>query len=100
MSPARVLQACCVLLLTSTMLRAQEIPTAENLKSFAEARNNTYAQQLESYLRTWLVDQYAERAGFAWHRDYSSVDAFLRSVEPQRARWRNVLKPPSFVKTG
>jgi fermentation-respiration switch protein FrsA (DUF1100 family) len=78
----------------------QEPSAGGNLKSFEEERTNAYAKQLESYLRGWLVDQYPDRAANAWNRDYSSVDAFLRSVEPNRVRWRQVLKPPRWSKTG
>jgi hypothetical protein len=37
-------------------------------------------------LKEYLVDQYSERSSSAWNRDYSSIDAFLRSVEPNRGR--------------
>jgi hypothetical protein len=80
--------------------RTQEPLASGNLKSFEEERTNAYAKQLESYLRGWLVDGYPERAAKAWNRDYSSVDAFLRSVEANRVRWRQVLKPPLWTKTG
>jgi len=68
---------------------------------FENQRNKTYAEQLEKYLSTYLVDQYAERAARAWNRDYSSIDAFQRSVEPNRRRWESVvIKPPALSKTG
>src|SRR5690606_7905092 len=35
-----------------------------------------------------------------WKRDYSSSDALVRSVEPNRQRWRDVLRPPVLQKTG
>jgi hypothetical protein len=47
-----------------------------------------------------------ERAQFrnmstkAWNRDYSSAEAFLKSVEPNRARWRKVIRPPALATTG
>jgi dienelactone hydrolase len=64
-------------------------------------RNKTYSNQLEGYLRSYLVDQYDERAAKAWNRDYSSIDAFERSVEPNRKRWESVvIKPPVLRKTG
>jgi len=64
-------------------------------------RTDAYASQLENYLRLVLVEQYADRAGKAWNRDYSSIDAFKRSVEPNRARWESVvIKPPVLRKTG
>jgi dienelactone hydrolase len=64
-------------------------------------RTNAYASQLENYLRQYLVDQYDARAENAWHRDYSSIDAFKRSVESNRRRWESVvIKPPLLVKSG
>ena len=64
-------------------------------------RTNAYASQLENYLKLYLVDQYNERAANEWHRDYSSVDAFKRSVEPNRIRWESVvIKPPVLKKSG
>lgn len=64
-------------------------------------RTNAYATQLENYLRLYLVNQYDERAANAWHRDYSSIDAFKRSVEINRKRWESVvIKPPVLTKSG
>ncbi|HBE42532.1 MAG TPA: hypothetical protein DDW27_15290 [Bacteroidales bacterium] len=64
-------------------------------------RTDLYATRLENYLRMYLVDQYNERAEKFWNRDYSSPDAFIRSVEPNRERWRSVvIKPPVLSKTG
>ncbi len=68
---------------------------------FENKRNQAYSDQLEKYLRTYLVDQYDERNAKLWNRDYSSQDAFVRSVEPNRRRWEtNVMKPPVLTKTG
>jgi len=64
-------------------------------------RTNAYARQLENYLKLYLVDQYDQRAANAWHRDYSSIDAFERSVESNRAKWKSVvIKPPVLIKSG
>lgn len=64
-------------------------------------RTDAYAAQLENYLKQYLIDQYDERAAKAWNRDYSSIDAFVRSVEPNRARWKSVvIKPPVLIKSG
>jgi hypothetical protein len=35
-----------------------------------------------------------------WNRDYSSADALVRSVEPNRRRWEEVLSPPVLMKSG
>ena len=71
-----------------------------DFKQLEEKRTDAYAAQLEAWLRDYLVDQYPQRAGQAWHRDYTSIEAFLKGVEPQRLGWRNVIKPPALVKTG
>jgi len=71
-----------------------------DFKQLEEERTEAYATQLEAWLRDYLVDQYPQRAAQAWHRDYTSVAAYLKSVEPQRLGWRNVIKPPALVKTG
>ncbi len=64
-------------------------------------RTDAYASQLEKYLSNYLVTQYDERAASSWHRDYSSIDAFERSVMPNRERWKSVvIKPPVLTKTG
>jgi hypothetical protein len=76
----------------------QEVPGSAE---FEDKRNKEYADQLEMYLRHMLVDQYEERANKYWNRDYSSIDAFRRSTEPNRRRWESVVvKPPLLKKTG
>ncbi|MFH1268532.1 MAG: hypothetical protein ABIK89_22645, partial [Planctomycetota bacterium] len=79
---------------------AQDAPADPDPKKQEESRNDAYAAQLEAYLARWLVEEYPERAAKAWNRDYSSVEAFLKSVEPNRRRWLNVLKPPALEKAG
>jgi len=74
--------------------------TADDLKQFEEDRTDDYAGQLEAYLRKWLVEDYPGRADKAWKRDYRSIEAFEKSVEPNRRRWREVVKPPELEKTG
>lgn len=64
-------------------------------------RSNAYEKELADYLKVYLVDEYEERAAKAWNRDYSSIDAFKRSVKPNREKWESmVIKPPVFRKTG
>ncbi|MHB8902072.1 MAG: dienelactone hydrolase family protein [Thermoguttaceae bacterium] len=83
---------------------SEPAPLAESAEggaaAFEQERTDAYAEQLEGYLRKWLVDDYPERAGRAWHRDYSSVEAFLKSVEPNRRRWQAVIRPLALQKTG
>lgn len=91
-------------LLLSVIIQAAAFPCTapaqEAWKAAEEARTDSYEQQLESYLLDWILDGYRERSEAAWNRDYSSIDAFVRSVEPNRARWRDVVKAPVIVKTG
>lgn len=79
--------------------RAEAGP-AEDLKASEEQRTDDYAAQLETYLGKWLVDDYPDRAEKVWNRNYEDLDAYLKSVEPNRRRWRNVIKPPELTKTG
>lgn len=73
----------------------------DNSAGFEAKRNQLYSDQLEDYLRHYLVDEYADRVSRYWNRDYSGMDAFLRSVESNRRRWKTeVVKPPVLVKTG
>ena len=69
-------------------MRAAEGPNGTDdaaLAKLEEKRTDAYAAQLEAWLRQYLVDQYPQRAATVWHRDYSSIEAFLKSVEPNRA---------------
>lgn len=49
-------------------------------------RQNLMRHETEDFLRA-LSEQYPARQPEFWQRDYSSVDAFLTSVEPNRRRW-------------
>ncbi|EON75294.1 hypothetical protein ADIS_4207 [Lunatimonas lonarensis] len=64
------------------------------------ARTDAYEQQLENYLRHYLVEAYEDRTADQWNRDYSSPAALERSVIPNRMRWAAVLSPPALHKTG
>jgi len=68
--------------------------------SLKEERTGKYKEQLEHYLQQWIIEDYPDRADKAWNRDYSSFDAFKRSVESNRERWRDILNPPALRKTG
>jgi hypothetical protein len=65
-----------------------------------EGRNNAYALELEQHLRTYIVEEYPARAARAWHRDYASQKAFLKSVEPNRRRYRAFAAPPDLRVSG
>lgn len=91
---------CACLLITMFPAIGQESSSSLLPEQAEEERTNAYEEQLENYLRQYLVDQYDARAADTWHRDYSSVDAFVRSVAPNRERWEKVINPPVFRKTG
>jgi len=63
-------------------------------------RNEAYGNELEQYFRDYLVTQYPERAASAWHRSYENEEAFLKSVEPNRQRYRRIFSPPDLKATG
>src|SRR5689334_18421691 len=63
-------------------------------------RNEAYGNELEQYFRDYLVTQYPERAAKAWHRSYENEGAFLKSVEPNRQRYRRILSPPDLKPSG
>jgi len=94
--------AFAVVLLTSRInpAMAEEPRSSDNLKQSEEDRTDAYAAQLEAYLRHWLVEEYPRRAAKTWNRDYSSMKAFSKSVEPNRRRWEKVIKPPALTPTG
>lgn len=63
-------------------------------------RNDAYGRELEQHLQNYLIEQYPERASRAWKRDYSSEQAFLKSVAPNRERYKKFLSPPELRLTG
>lgn len=66
-----------------------------------DKRINLYEKEVESYLKNYLVNDYEERSSKLWQRDYTSIDAFERSVAKNRQRWEEiVIKPPVLRKTG
>jgi dienelactone hydrolase len=72
----------------------------DKLEDFVTERNERYKEDLELWLRKWLVDDYPTRAERLWSRSYESIEAFKKSVEPNRNRWREVLNPPPLRPTG
>jgi hypothetical protein len=89
---------------TGSVLSQNNIDKGTFLKempdSLKEQRTKAYKHQLETYLQQWIIGEYEERTSYAWQRDYSSVNAFQRSVDPNRQRWRAILNPPQLRKTG
>ena len=63
-------------------------------------RNEEYARTLEQYFRKHLVEDYPARAAKAWRRSYANVQAFLKSVEANRQRYRRIFAPPQLKPSG
>jgi len=55
-----------------------------------EAEFSDFQRLYGNELETYLVSRCTSGAS-SWARDYSSVDAYVRSVQPQREAWRSVL---------
>jgi len=70
--------------------------TPEEIKQ----RNDGYGNELEQYFRDYLVAKYPERAAGLWHRSYDNERAFLKSVAPNRERYRRIFSPPDLKPTG
>ena len=104
MRPLALLLACALPAIgrpaDPPVVRASEAAAQPDFKGVEEERTDRYASQLERYLRDYIVDEYPRRATAAWQCHTASLDAFLKSVEPNRTRWRAVIKPPSLVRTG
>jgi dienelactone hydrolase len=83
--------------LVSTLAIAAAVAAAGNP---IETRNQRYADQLEKYFSDYLVRDYPTRSARLWHRSYVSVPEFLKSVEPNRARYRRMLAPPDLRPSG
>ena len=77
-----------------TLAAADDVPPA------FQQRNTAYGGELEQYFRDYLVTNYPERAAKAWNRSYASEEAFLKSVEPNRQRYRGIFAPPDLKPTG
>ena len=53
-------------------------------------RQRLLRNEIEDHLRRVVLDYEPRRATY-WNRDYSSVEAFEESVEPNRQRWREAV---------
>jgi|GEM_PF-174541 len=90
--------AALVRLIDEALVNAPPSPRAPSTAK--RERNTDYANRLEAYLREDIVDGYAKRAEKAWKRDYSSVDAYMKSVTPNRARYLELFDPPDLRPSG
>lgn len=84
----------------SSGVAAQAAQGQDPVKGAIDRRNEEYARELEEYFQTWLVDEYSQRASKRWNRSYASIDAFVKSVEPNRQRYRRMFAPPEFGPAG
>jgi dienelactone hydrolase len=66
----------------------------------SEARNLGYLDSLRDWLRSEIVDGYAERRVRDWHWDHGDLASYGHSVADRREAWRRVLNPPDLARTG
>ncbi len=100
MISSRAFFGIVLLFIPGHLLLAQQDLPIEMPDSLKEARTELYKQQLEHFLQDSIIEGYHARAKVAWKRDYTGIDAFTRSVETNRTRWRDILNPPELRKTG
>jgi dienelactone hydrolase len=86
--------------LFSSGAAAQAARAQDPAQSAIDQRNEGYARELESYFQEWLVDDYPGRAAKAWNRSYAGIEVFVKSVEPNRRRYRRMFSPPDLKVTG
>ena len=80
----RLLFLCCLWPnLLSSAVRAQD---TVDQSALAEQNQEAQRKQLEVYFDRLLESSYAERKA-AWTRDFSSVEAYERSIAPWRAKF-------------
>ena len=72
-----------------TPKNAYAVPT-EELKRQVADRQSLHRREMEDYLRQETL-KYGERQKKFWHRDYSSVEKYLASIEPNRERWQDAV---------
>jgi len=85
---------------TALVLAAFSIATAAEAPEAMKQRNEAYSAEIEQYFRDSLVTRYPDRAARAWQRSYQNEQAFLKSVEPNRQRYRRLFSPPDLQATG
>jgi dienelactone hydrolase len=60
-------------------------------KRWEDERHELVVREISDLLENLMVDEYADRQDDLWNRDYSSIESYLTSVEPNRQRWRDTL---------
>lgn len=96
---------CTQVLYMETKAQVSKTPITNQGKRLISTEAETirldiYENQLDQYLQKYLVEDYESRATKLWNRNYSSTNAFLKSVAPNRKAWKAVLNPPKFSKSG
>lgn len=91
--------AVCLLAALAPAGWAQALDTKQ-VNERVTKRNDAYALELEEHFRELLVRQYPERSARAWNRSYANEKAFLKSVEPNRKRYRGIFAPPAWKPSG
>ena len=79
------------------------IPTYEDVRNVSDAtvkrvigdRQFLTKAETEDFLRNLAAYWESRRQQTLWQRDYSSIEAYLRSVEPNRRRWQAAVGDPS-----
>ena len=69
--------------------QANEMGEAEVVRVIADTQR-LYRHEMEDFLRAESLALADRRPGL-WHCDYSSVEAFVASTEPNRDRWRRAV---------
>jgi len=64
--------------------------SGEVISRWVKDRQHLLRNEAEDFLRNEVLD-YASRQEKYWHRDYTSVESFARSVEPNLQRWREAV---------
>jgi dienelactone hydrolase len=83
-----------------TLLLTPAAALAQTGTPGAADRNDAYAKTLERELQRFILEEYPARAARLWRRDYSSEQALMSSVEPNRRRYRDFIAPPEWRTEG
>ncbi len=64
--------------------------SAEEVRRRIENRQSLHRRETEDYFRR-VTFEYPQRQAELWQRDYSSIPAYVKSVQPNRQRWQQAL---------
>lgn len=74
--------------------------SVDSLRYTIMEKQELLRRETEDYLREQCVARYPERQEKLWNRDYSSLENYLASVEPNRKRWEDALGYQNFIPEG